>query len=453
MVYIDPSRMGILGWDFGDMASNMGIAITNFIAGEDLKPEVNAADVQNKYNTQRDGVRTKAGEIGFQGEFRPQKVLDEDEFEADDVATLRAKVDQINIKAVSDLVSAWNTIGDRAKTTLDTFNAAMQRATDESIWKGASRDAALAGVRDYVTKSAQLINSAKLTSSKLAELQTGLEPTLALVPHAPEHRSGVDNLRSTIAGRGWRNDDVAEYNAKVEAVRVLTTVYAPVIRESDTGVPYIPRPHNPLSNDDGNRNGNGNGNGDGNGSGNGSGGGTGNGGGTSVEPEQPTETGGEDTGTEEQDPSTTAASTDTGTTTPQSTTPASTSTSPASTSTSGLPGAATTGFPGRGGGAGGRGSGSGGSGGSAPGLGRSLPGGQGAGGTAVNPAAARTGAAAGGLGRSGMPGMMSPGARGGNASEEETKKGVPDYLINQENGNELTGLDSMAKTVPPVIGE
>ncbi len=49
--------------------------------------------------------------------------------------------------------------------------------------------------------------------------------------------------------------------------------------------------------------------------------------------------------------------------------------------------------------------------------------------------------------------MMSPGARGGNASEEETKKGVPDYLINQENGNELTGLDSMAKTVPPVIGE
>src|SRR5690606_27373195 len=191
-----PSQLGILSWDFGQMASNVGVAITDFIAGEDLQPEVNAADVQNKYNTQRDGVRAKAGEIGFQGDFRPPQVLDEDEFEADDVATLRAKVDQINIKAVSDLVSAWNTIGDRAKTTLDTFNTAMQRATDESIWKGASRDAALGGVRDYVTKSAQLVNSAKLTSSKLAELQTGLEPTLALVPHAPEHRSGVDNARA-----------------------------------------------------------------------------------------------------------------------------------------------------------------------------------------------------------------------------------------------------------------
>lgn len=51
-----------------------------------------------------------------------------------------------------------------------------------------------------------------------------------------------------------------------------------------------------------------------------------------------------------------------------------------------------------------------------------------------------------------MSGMGSPGSRGGK-DENESTKGVPDYLINQQNGEELTGLDSAPKTVPPVIGE
>jgi hypothetical protein len=53
---------------------------------------------------------------------------------------------------------------------------------------------------------------------------------------------------------------------------------------------------------------------------------------------------------------------------------------------------------------------------------------------------------------SGMPGGMAPGARGGK-SDDETTKGIPDYLITQEHGNELTGLDDLPGTVPPVIGD
>lgn len=52
----------------------------------------------------------------------------------------------------------------------------------------------------------------------------------------------------------------------------------------------------------------------------------------------------------------------------------------------------------------------------------------------------------------GMPGGMAPGARGGK-SDEESGKGIPDYLITQEHGDELTGLGDLPRTVPPVIGD
>ncbi|MGV9433338.1 WXG100 family type VII secretion target, partial [Nocardia sp. NPDC003648] len=63
------------------------------------------------------------------------------------------------------------------------------------------------------------------------------------------------------------------------------------------------------------------------------------------------------------------------------------------------------------------------------------------------PAALPIGAA----GRAGMPGMGAPGARGGGKDDESTR-GIPDYLVTQEHGDELTGLDNLPKLVPPVIG-
>ena len=50
---------------------------------------------------------------------------------------------------------------------------------------------------------------------------------------------------------------------------------------------------------------------------------------------------------------------------------------------------------------------------------------------------------------SGMPGMGAPGA--GKGQNDDEHKGVPDYLITQENGEILTGLGEI-RTVPPVIG-
>jgi hypothetical protein len=47
---------------------------------------------------------------------------------------------------------------------------------------------------------------------------------------------------------------------------------------------------------------------------------------------------------------------------------------------------------------------------------------------------------------------MAPGAAGKGKDDERQTSGVKDYLINKQNGEEVTGLDSIPKSVPPVIG-
>ncbi|MFR9772193.1 hypothetical protein [Nocardia sp. SC052] len=432
-------------FDMGELGSTMLRNVTNWISGEELQPDVDVAGVQDKYNRQRDGVRGRASDVGFQGEFRPREVLDADEFERHDIATLRGKVDQIDLKAVGDLATAWNTIADRHQTSLDTFTKAMARATDDSVWRGEARNAAASAVGDYAAQGAQVSNAARLTGNKLAELLTGLEPTKQLVPHAPEHRSGIGNALAFVAGRGWRNDDVAEYNTKTEAVRVLRTVYAPVVMESDTNVPVIPRPATTA---------NPGGIGDGSGP-RGTNTGTGNPSGTSSPSSDPSGTNStedpttqssnqpsDDASKTSESTSTDPASTTQDSTTPASTTPSSTtpaSTTPTSTSPSspGSPHSSTPGSPGSPAGPG------------APGV--SVPSKGTPNSTNAVPAAARTGTSPGRAGASGMGGMA-PGARGGKSDEESTK-GIPDYLITQEHGNELIGLDELPGTVPPVIGD
>ncbi|MGF0317788.1 hypothetical protein [Nocardia fluminea] len=395
------------------------------------------ADIQNKYNSQRDGNRKKAGDLGFDGDYRPTMVTKNDSFTGT-VAELRDKVDKIDLDAVNDLITAWNEISTRNSTSLDEFRKQITRGMSPDVWAGSAATAAAQTVAAYDATGKKVTTAAALTATKLDELRTGLEPTKRLVPHEPEHRSGLDNVGALLTGRGWRDDDVAQENARVEAVRILQTVYAPVIYESDTKVPVIPIPKTVED-----------------------------GGG---EPEtkrsttQPTTQGSttqpttQSTTTEPTTPASTTPTTDPGdtddstddSTSPESTTPESTepgSTTPASTTPSStVPGSGSpSGSPG---GAGSPGGGSPGAG--TPGAG--TPGGAVAGSPTSTGAAGGRGTGAGTAGRSGMPGMMSPGAGKGGGKDDESTKAIPDYLITQENGDELTGLDTLPKMVPPVIG-
>ncbi|MET7772821.1 hypothetical protein [Nocardia sp. NPDC005366] len=435
---------GMFEWSAGDLGSSMLESLTDLIAGEERKPGIDPAAVQNKYNQQRDGVRNDASSIGFQGAYRPRSVNRTDDFDKPNTAELRAKVDKIDIAAVDNLATAWSEIGKRAETSLTNFTNAMKRATDEGIWRGASRDAVAKAVSDYGTEAVQLSNAAKLTANKVAELKSGLEPTKALVPHAPDLRSNVENARHWIAGRGWRGNEEAEDTAHAEAKRVLESVYTPVIHETDTNVPVIPKPTNPTSNNPGDVPT----------------------GGSPTQPSsksptanqpsgQPSKTDDPQTENPAETPATNPQSTEQDSPTssqsanPSSQQPTSKTDSPATTPASANPTGAnpTSATPGS---RGTRGTGSPGSGSPSgtPSPGRSVTGTPVAAGVS---ASTGTNVAASTAGRNGMSGMGSPGSRGG--KDDESTKGIPDYLINQLNGEELTGLDSIPGTVPPVIGE
>ncbi|WP_446225206.1 hypothetical protein ACTWPB_08925 [Nocardia sp. IBHARD005] len=418
--------------------------VVDLVTGNGEAEAPDAADVQTKFNDQRSTVRKNARDLGFDGAYRPKVVNRTDEFDSSSLAQLRAKVDAINVPSVVGLVDTWKEISTRNSTSLDTFRKQIARGMSPDVWAGAAATAAAQTVAAYDVTGQKVTTAAALTSGKLDELRTGLEPTKNLVPYPPEHRSGGANLRSFLTGRGWRDDDVAQQNAKAEAVRVLQTVYAPVIHESDTDVPVIPIPK-AIENGGGDPEIPGGGTQPGNR-------------GASTQPtaQQPTAPATtpasttptaepEDTDTSTDD-STTSESTNPQSTEPGSTTPASTtptSTIPGSGSPSGSPGGA--GSPGGGSpGAGSPGAGS-------PSAG--TPGGVVPGSPAGGAAAGRgAGAGTGAAGRSGAPGMMGPGAGKGGGKDDESTKGIPDYLITQEHGDELTGLGDPPRTVPPVIG-
>lgn len=398
------------------------------------------ADIQDRYNDQRTTNRQKAAELGFDGEYRPNMVTKTDDFEGT-VAELRAKVDKIDLDAVNDLIGAWNEIATRNSTSLDEFRKQLTRGMAPEVWSGAAATAAAETVAAYDATGKRVTTAAALTKSKLDELRTGLEPTKRLVPFEPEHRSGLDNFGGLFTGRAWRNDDVAKENARVEAVRVLTSVYAPVILESDTRVPVIPLPKT-LDNGGGDPADHGGSTRPNSNNPNSSGPGTEQ---PATDPASTTpasttptddDTTGDDTTTGDDstdDDSTAPQSTDPGTTARAATTPS--GAAPGSGSPSGSPG-----------GAGTPGSGSPGS----PAAGSAVPGGGAAAGTTA--AGARVAGVGGGAaGRAGMPGMGVPGGRGAGKDDESTK-GIPDYLVTQEHGDELTGLDNPPKLVPPVIG-
>ncbi|MFC4374137.1 hypothetical protein ACFO5K_08460 [Nocardia halotolerans] len=194
--------------------------ISDLVAGKDMTDDPGAT----------------AASPGFDGDHHPKAVLDTDEFDVHSLATLRQKVDRINLDTVRGLVDAWQEIADRNATSLDEFSKQIAKGTAADVWSGAAATAAGRTVAGYLATGAKVTAATALTAHKLAELRTGLESTKNLVPHPPEHRGG-DAL---LAGRDWRDDEVTAADAKTEAVRVLHNVYARVVHDSDVNVPVIP---------------------------------------------------------------------------------------------------------------------------------------------------------------------------------------------------------------------
>ncbi|MGO4649122.1 hypothetical protein AB4305_29875 [Nocardia sp. 2YAB30] len=353
----------------------------------------------------------------------------------DAIDDLYQRVQAMSVTDVVALHQRWESIRNRLAQGLQGFGPEISKAM-EGKWEGAAAKAAADGIKEYVDKSSGLIGSVQIVAEKVKIIRSGIEVTRPAVQEAPGH-AWTSDVASWVPGPTWKLNQHRDDAAHDASVNVIKNVFYPAVREADTGVPLVPKPYNPVhssgdrpsapnsswqtpspATDTRDKP-------------------------TTVDPAQSSST-----------PETVPASTsplaeqqnspDQTATTPAGTNP---STQPASatpgtdpsptrpgTPTPGSPGTPSPGMPGRG----------------TPAPGRSINGVP-AVPNSVPAATARPGA--GRAGMSGMPGMTPPGARGKGDDDKEHQ--TKDYLVNQRNGEELTGLgaENRVKTVPPVIGE
>ncbi|MFD0365427.1 hypothetical protein ACFQZZ_28660 [Nocardia sp. GCM10030253] len=426
---------------------------------EDYRNRIIAA--QEQWNRDRESIYTSTNSLSgnFVGEFDPPKIPGPDNYDSMTLAQMVEAVDAMRPAAARQAGEAWLNIGAQLTAATTLFNLRFARTVNgdggHGGWTGQSGAAAASAVNNYAEKSENLSGAAALVSYKLLELQTGLEQTQALMPQATQR---PELQGKTLPQEGvMKSGDYTEEEATQEARRVLRTVFGQVVNQTDHGVPVLPAappivdPTQPPVSPPG-------------GTSPGSQGPTGSG--------EPGEAGETPDGTEEPGPDEQGvnpgqpAGTDPAATTPQSVEPASatqqpnspanTPGSPANTpSGTGTPSPTTptptipprsTGAPSTPGRP------------TSPGIpntpstpapGRSVSGVPQQ--PAANPLAASTGTNNQARGAAGTSGMA-PGAAGKGKDDERETSGVKDYLINKQNGEEVTGLDSMPKSVPPVIG-
>ncbi|MEU2040646.1 hypothetical protein [Nocardia niwae] len=362
----------------------------------------------------------------------------------DGIDDLYQRVQAMSIPDVVALHQRWESIRNRLEQGLQGFGPEIGKAM-EGKWEGAAAKAAADGVKEYVDKSSGLISSVQIVAEKVKIIRSGIEVTRPAVQEAPAH-TWTSDVASWVPGPTWKLNQHRDDTAHDASVNVVKNVFYPAVREADTGVPLVPKPYNPVhgsgdqpsaSSTDWQPS-----------SGTGIGGKT-----TTVDPAQLP-------GTENTPESTAPSSTNP--LAEQDSTPEQTATAPAGTNPStqpastnpgtdpsptrfGTPSPASPGTPGPGT-----------FNPSVPGLGTPAPGRSvnGAPGTPGGvPAAASARPGTGRPGTTGTPGMMAPGARGKGDDDKEHQ--TKDYLVNQRNGEELTGLgaENRVKSVPPVIGE
>ncbi|MFE7796842.1 hypothetical protein [Nocardia sp. NPDC057440] len=423
---------------------------------DDYRNRIIAA--QEQWNRDREAIYTSTNSLtgDFTGEFDPPKIPGPDNYDSMTLAQMVEAVDVMRPSAARQAGEAWLNIGAQLAAATTMFNLQFARTVNgdggHGGWTGQSGAAAAAAVNNYAKKSENLPGAAALVSYKLLELHTGLEQTQALMPQATQR---PDLQGKTLPQEGvMKSGDYTEEEATQEARRVLRTVFGQVVNQTDHGVPVLPAappivddPVQPPVAPPG---------------------GTSPGPTGSGEPGKPSEvpdgTGNpssEESGDSPEQP----LATDPAATTPQSVNPANATQQPASpANTPGIPantpsgtgtpspttptptipprstGAPST--PGRPGSPGIP---------STPGTpapGRSIPGVPQQSGANPLAASAGTGNRPGTAGTSGV----APGAAGKGKDDERETSGTKDYLINKQNGEEVTGLDSLPKTVPPVIG-
>ncbi|WP_194818521.1 hypothetical protein [Nocardia sp. XZ_19_385] len=392
-------------------------------------------------------------------DFQGSKVPESSYKNPEGMDDLYARVQAMEPDTVKRLHDRWEGLRNQLNDGFVNFGLEMTKAI-EAKWQGEAANSAATGITDYVKKSSTFVDSVALVSEKVKLVRSAIDLTKPNVQQAPDSTL-TSNIASWVPGPTWKLNEHREESYQTAAANIVKNVFYPAVKEADDKVPLVPKPYNPVQQNtdipgpvvpkssDGAQP-------------------------PSSAPSAPKNT--EEPKAEEKpettqppssdpstapqnsdDPSTKPATTDMPTTpastvptvaeTPKSTDPKLNTGVPGTSPGSGVPGS---GVPGSGvPGSGTPGSGTPGS--ANPGAGKTI---SGTPGTAAAAAQGANRAAAARAGTSGMPGMGGMGGARGQGDDDKEHQ-TKDYLINQENGEILTGLDPehRVKTVPPVIGE
>ena len=410
----------------GDEAEQNQESDTQLIEDQDKKWGDNRVAVNGEW----------LGLVGdFGGQYAPPAILEKDGFEAMTHQQIWDLLQDVNAGLINDKALAWRSLADLTETSNQDFLKAINDDLDTG-WNGQSATAAVNGVREFSNSLIPLVASFRLVAHSLDLIETYLGQAKASVGE-PDNVTTRDQVVNILPDDFFKTPQYRADEAQDTARRVMTTYYEPGAGEVDRKTPVLPEPVKPV--DDGTApqdTGNPQGTTTTNGNSTDSGTPTDEGPNQEEPGQQPTA----DNPQSAEPQSTTPQSATPEATTPQSTTPTTpslTTGAPTAPGTPGLPAGTPSGAP------------SGTPQTTAPLVpGQTVPGGPGKpGGTPATTAAANTGNRAG---RTGMPGMMSPGAARGNRDDDDEHE-IPDYLI-YDRGSELLGTQPPALPPGGVIG-
>lgn len=372
----------------------------------------------------------------FGGQYAPPAILEKDGFEAMTHQQIWDLLQGVNAGLINDKALAWRGLADLTETA----NQDFLKAVNEDLvtgWNGQSATAAVNGVREFSNSLIPLVASFRLVAHGLDLVETYLGQAKASVGE-PDNVTTRDKVVNILPDDFFKTPQYRADEAQDTARRVMITYYEPGAGEVDRKTPVLPEPVKPV--DDGSKpqgtdfpQGNNTTNGNNNGTDTGT---------NTGAPGQQQPPGEDPQSTEPQ--STEPQSTTPQSTTPQSTTPTTPTTpslttgSPTTPGTPGLPAGTPSGMPS----------------GTPQTTAPHIPGQTVPGGNPNKPAGAPAGTTptntGNRAGRTGMPGMMSPGAARGNREDDDEHE-IPDYLI-YDRGSELLGTQPPALPPGGVIG-
>jgi hypothetical protein len=226
------------------------------ITGDQSRAELRAqqqgyATAQQQGNADRAGIYSE--QSGLHGQVRdgfdPTSISDVENFGAMDHQAIRTAADGMSEGSIRDAASTWRGLGDSVEGKFTELRQTLS-STIAHGWEGQAASAASITSTRYADHGASLGPAFALTATKMEEAATGAGQTNLMVPPVVPFNAVhavIAGTAKAALGIGSPADDAQQQSAaaevsRLQAVRVMNSVYAPVYQQADAGVPTYAAP-------------------------------------------------------------------------------------------------------------------------------------------------------------------------------------------------------------------